>query len=78
MVDQTLCGVDRVLVRGEAAGEDAVLSRVSQPRTSTVSPFSEFQYSTPCAKPSMKIETVGKFIPPNVPTFLAVEYEADA
>ncbi len=43
-----------------------------------MSPFSAFQYSTPCAKPSMKIETVGKFIPPNVPTFLAVEYDADA
>ena len=44
----------------------------------TLSPFCSFQYSTPWAKPSMKIDTVPKLPPPNVPTIFDVLYDADA
>ena len=48
----------------------------SQPITLTSAPLSSLNFSTPCAKPVMKMVTVGISSPPKVPTTPVSDFAA--
>ena len=52
---------------------DPFCDATSQPMTRTFVDFCWLKYATPSANPSMKMVTVGNWLPPNVPTTPVLE-----